>query len=184
MFDLHVPPLTGEVVWGALFIFVIRVIGITASTVRVLLMMRGRRLLTALTGFIEVLLYVFAIGYVVNDLTNIWNVLAYSAGFVSGTLVGMWIDERTATGYVNVRIISRYSSQQIIEEIHNQGFGATVGWGHGKGGTVGMILAIVRRKEAPALIGIAEAIDPDAFITVEDARSVKRGYLRIGQNQG
>ena len=181
MLGIEFPPLTGDVLMGALVIFLIRVVGMTASTVRVLRMMRGKKLLTAVAGFIEVLLYVFAIGYVVNDLANIWNTLAYSLGFVGGTLVGMWIDDYTATGYVNVRIISRYQAQGIVEKIHDQGYGATVGWGHGKGGTVGMILAIVMRKEAPAVIAIAEEVDPDVFITIEDARSVRRGYWRIGQ---
>jgi len=168
---------------GALIIFVLRVIGVGASTVRVLFMMRGKKVLTAVIGFVEVLLYVIAIGSVVNNLSNIWNVLAYCFGFVAGTLVGMWIDDKTATGYVNVRIISRYNAPLIVERIHEEGYGATVGWGHGRGGTVGMILAIVRRKEVPAVVAIAEEIDPDVFITVEDARSVRRGYLRIAQNQ-
>jgi uncharacterized protein YebE (UPF0316 family) len=182
MFDINFASPTAEVLFGALLIFVIRVIGITASTVRVLLMMRGKKLLTAVTGFVEVLLYIFAIGYVVSDLTNIWNIIGYSLGFVGGTLVGMWIDEYTATGFVNLRIISRYNAQRIVEKIHEEGYGATVGWGHGRGGTVGMILAIVRRKEVSSLISIAEGIDPDVFITVEDTRTVRRGYLRIDQH--
>jgi uncharacterized protein YebE (UPF0316 family) len=182
MLGIEFSPLTGDVLFGALLIFIIRIIGMTASTVRVLFMMRGKRLLTAFAGFFEVLLYVIAIGYVVNDLSNIWNILAYCLGFVGGTLVGMWIDDYTATGFVNVRIISRYKAQAIVEQIHENGYGATVGWGHGRGGTVGMILAIVLRKEAPAVINIAEKIDPDVFITVEDARSVRRGYWRIGQH--
>ncbi len=181
MLGIEFTPLTDDVLLGALLIFLIRIVGMTASTVRVLLMMRGKKLFTAVAGFIEVLLYIFAIGFVVNDLSNIWNILAYSVGFVGGTLVGMWIDEYTATGYVNVRVISRYKAQAIVEQIHESGYGATVGWGHGRGGTVGMILAIVQRKEAPAVIAIAEDIDPEVFITVEDARSVRRGYWRIGQ---
>jgi uncharacterized protein YebE (UPF0316 family) len=180
--EIEITPLTGDVLVGALVIFTIRVVGMTASTVRVLFMMRGKKILTSIAGFIEVLLYVFAIGYVVNDLSNIWNIIAYSLGFVGGTLVGMWIDDYTATGFVNVRIISRYKAQAIVEHIHESGFGATVGWGHGKGGTVGMILAIVTRKQAPAVIAIAEEIDPEVFITVEDARSVRRGYWRLGQH--
>lgn len=177
------PPLTGEVLSSALLIFVIRVIGMTASTVRVLFMMRGQKVITAVIGFIEVTLYIVAIGGVVNNLSNIWNVLAYSLGFVGGTYVGMRIDEYTATGYVNVRIISRYNAPRIVEQVHAQGYGATVGWGHGRGGTVGMILAIVRRKEVTAVVNIAESIDPDVFITVEDTRSVRRGYMHIGENQ-
>lgn len=183
MIDLNFPPLTTEILVGAGLIFVLRVIGMAFSTIRVLVMMRGKRLATAVTGFIEVLVYVIAIGEVVNNLSNVWNVLSYSLGFVAGTLVGMWIDDKTATGFVNVRIISRYKAQNLVEHIHEAGYGATVGWGHGRGGTVGMILAIVRRKEADALCQLAERVDPAAFITVEDARSVRRGYMHIGSQQ-
>ncbi len=179
MFEFTFPPLTGEIMTGVLIIFILRVIGMAFSTIRVLVMMRGKKLATAVTGFVEVFVYILAIGGVVNNLSNIWNVLAYSLGFVAGTLVGMWIDDKTATGFVNVRVISRFKPQNIVNKIHEAGFGATVGWGHGRGGTVGMILVIVRRKEVAIVEKLIEEVDPDAFVTVEDARSVRRGHMYI-----
>lgn len=183
MIEIEFPPLTSTVLASAGFIFVVRVIGMSFSTVRMLLMMRGNKLGTAITGFVEVLLYVLAIGGVVNNLSNIWNILGYSLGFVAGTLVGMWLDERTAAGFVDIRIISRYKAQFILEELHKGGYGATVAWGQGRQGAVGMIWAIVRRKEAPEVQKIAEVADPDVFITIEDTRAVKRGYMNIARNQ-
>ena len=183
MIDIDFPPFTTSVLGAAAFIFLIRVIGMAFSTIRMLLMMRGRKLGTAVTGFIEVLLYVFAIGGVVNNLSNIWNILGYSLGFVAGTLVGMWLDDRTATGFVDIRIISRYKAQSILEELHEGGYGATVAWGQGRQGAVGMIWAIVRRKEVTSVQKIAEIADPDVFMTIEDTRAVKRGYLHIDSNQ-
>lgn len=183
MFNFEFPPLTGAVLAGAGFIFLLRVIGITISTVRVLVMMRGKKAAAAVSGFVEVFVYVIAIGEVVNNLSNVWNILGYCLGFSAGTLVGMWLDDLTATGYANVRVISRYKAQQIVEEIHDAGYGATVGWGHGRGGTVGMILAIVRRKEVEAICQLAERIDPNAFVTIEDARSVRRGYMHLARTE-
>lgn len=180
MFTFEIPPLTGQVFLGALFIFALRVIGIAISTLRVLAMMRGKKAAAFVAGFFEVLTYVVAIAEVVNNLDNVWNVLGYCLGFSVGTVAGMLLDDRTASGFVNVRIISRYKAQNIVEEIHKAGYGATVGWGHGRGGTVGMIVAVVRRKEGDRLCALAEEIDPNAFITIEDARSVRRGYLRAG----
>lgn len=183
MFSFDVPPLTVDALLGALFIFALRVFGITISTIRVLLMMRGKKLAAFVFGFFEVLAYVVAIAEVVNNLDNIWNVLGYCLGFSVGTVAGMIYDERTATGYANVRIVSRYQAQRIIEQIHTAGFGATVGYGHGRDGTVGMIVAVVRRKEAEAVCAIAESADPKAFITIEDARAVRRGHLHLGQER-
>lgn len=183
MFSLEIPPLTTGVLTGALIIFALRVFGIAISTIRVLAMMRGKKAAAFVAGFFEVLAYVIAIAEVVNNLDNIWNVLGYCLGFSVGTLVGMILDERTASGFANVRIISRYKAQSIIEQIHDAGYGATVGWGHGRGGTVGMIVAVVRRKEAEQLCTIAEQCDPNAFITIEDARIVRRGYMHLGNQE-
>lgn len=179
MFSFDFPPLTGQVLIGALLIFALRVFGIAISTLRVLFMMRGKKMAAFAAGFFEVLAYVVAIAEVVNNLDNIWNVLGYCLGFSVGTVTGMILDERTASGFANVRIISRYKAQSIVEQIHAAGFGATVGWGHGRGGTVGMIVAVVRRKEAGQLCEIAEHVDPNAFITIEDARVVRRGHMHM-----
>ncbi len=183
MFAFDFPPLTADVLLGALLIFALRVFGIAISTLRVLVMMRGKKVAAFIAGFFEVLAYVIAIAEVVNNLDNIWNVLGYCLGFSVGTLVGMILDERTSSGFANVRIISRYKAQSIVEQIHDAGFGATVGWGHGRGGTVGMIVAVVRRKEAELLCGIAERADPNAFITIEDARAVRRGYMHMSNQE-
>ncbi len=172
MFAFDFPPLTADVLLGALLIFALRVFGIAISTLRVLVMMRGKKVAAFIAGFFEVLAYVIAIAEVVNNLDNIWNVLGYCLGFSVGTVVGMLLDERTASGYANVRIISRYQAQRIVEQIHAAGYGATVGWGHGRGGTVGMIVAIVRRKEADELCAIAERVfDGDEGVGVDAAIS-------------
>lgn len=183
MFSFEFPPLTGDVLMGATLIFFLRVFGIAVSTLRVLVMMRGRKMAAFVAGFFEVLAYVIAIGEVVNNLDNIWNVIGYCLGFSVGTVAGMMLDERTASGYANVRIISRYNAQSIVEAIHKAGFGATVGWGHGRGGTVGMIVAVVRRKEIDQICAIAESVDANAFITIEDTRTIRRGYLHMSHQE-
>jgi uncharacterized protein YebE (UPF0316 family) len=183
MLSFEIPPLTGSVLISALFIFILRVFGIAISTLRVLAMMRGKKLAAFVAGFVEVLTYVIAIAEVVNNLDNIWNILGYCLGFSVGTVAGMVLDERRAGGYANVRIISRYKAQNIIDKIHEAGYGATVGWGHGRGGTVGMIVAVVRRKELDDICNIAEAADPNAFITIEDTRAVRRGYMHVGTQE-
>lgn len=183
MFSFEIPPPTGEVLLGAGLIFLLRVVGIAVSTLRVLAMMRGKKVAAFVAGFFEVLTYVIAIAEVVNNLDNVWNVLGYCLGFSVGTVAGMVLDERTASGFANVRVISRYKAQSIIEAIHNAGFGATVGWGHGRGGTVGMIVAVVKRKEIDKICAISEQVDPNAFITVEDTRSVRRGYIQMSHQE-
>lgn len=177
------PPLTAEIIFAALMIFALRVIGVTLATVRVLIMMRGRKILAATMGFFEVLVYVLAIGQVVNNLSNVWNLLGYCAGFAAGTLVGMMIDDRLALGYSTVRIVSRFNTQFCAEAIRDAGYGATVEWGQGRGGTVGLIYVTVRRKEVAEIVKLVESADPEAFLTVEETRTIRRGYMRIARHE-
>lgn len=177
--EFEIPVLTLPVVQAALFIFVLRVIGVALSTVRVLVMMRGQKLLSMVMGFFEVLVYVIAIGQVVNNLENVWNILGYCLGFSAGTLIGMWLDERFIRGFASVRIVSRYKAQRLGESIREAGYGATVAWGSGQRGSVGIVTATVLRQEVPAVCRVADEVDPEAFVTVEEARAVRRGYMHM-----
>lgn len=183
MFGIELTPLTGAALLGAALIFALRVFGIALSTVRVLVMMRGQKMLTFVLGFFEVLVYVLALGQVVSNLSNLWNILGYCVGFSVGSLVGIWLDERLVGGYANVRIISRYKAQGIAEKIRGAGYGATLDWGAGRNGSVGMVMATVRRKEVRELCMLADGIDPGAFITVDEARAVRRGYMHMAQRE-
>ena len=183
MFNFTAPPLTAELFGAVLTIFFLRIIGVALSTIRVLIMLRGRKLLSALMGFFEVTIYVLAVGPVVNDLDNVWNLLGYGLGFSVGTLVGMWLEERLALGYATVRIVSREKSQAIVKAIHNAGYGATLSWGWGREGSVRMVTATVRRKEVKTITSLAEKIDPEAFVTAEETHTIRRGYMRMARHE-
>lgn len=181
--EFEIPVLTGPVLEAALFIFVLRVIGVALSTVRVLVMLRGQKILSMVMGFFEVLVYVVAIGQVVNNLSNVWNILGYCLGFSAGTLIGMWLDERFILAFANVRIVSRYKAQRLGDRIREAGYGATVAWGSGQSGSVGIVTATVRRQEVAEVCRLADDVDPEAFVTVEEARAVRRGYMHMVQRE-
>lgn len=179
----EIPALTGQVIIAFFTIFVLRIIGVTLATIRVLIMMRGKKVLSASIGFFEVLVYVLAIGPVINNLANVWNLLGYCLGFAMGTLVGMWLEERLALGHATVRIVSRYKGNAVADAIRDAGYGATIEWGQGRDGAVGLVVATVRRKEVRAVCALADRVDPNAFVTVEEARTIRRGYMRIARHE-
>lgn len=170
-----------NVLVAALFIFVIRVFSITLSTIRYLIMGRGSKILVFVIATIEALTFALTFGIVAQDLTNIPLLAAYCLGFATGTYVGIMIDERMGQGFSSVNIISMNKSLLIAEAIREAGFGATRTAGEGVTGTVGVIYAVARRKDVPAVVSIAQEIDPKVFVTVEEARSVSRGFLGYGR---
>lgn len=180
---VEIPSLSAQVLWAVFIIFVLRVIGVTLATIRVLIMTRGKKLVAASIGFFEVLVYALAIGQVVNNLSNVWNLMGYSFGFSVGTLVGMWLEERLALGYASVRIVSKYKGHAVADAVRGAGYGATVEWGQGRSGAVGLVVATVRRREVEAVCALADQVDPSAFVTVEETRTIRRGYMRIARHE-
>lgn len=174
--------LSDNVVVSALIIFVVRVLSISISTIRLLIMGRSSRVLVALLAFIEALTFALTFGQVARDLTNLWNLGAYCLGFSAGTWAGMLIEERVGAGFATVNIVSLGKSLQIAQAIRAAGFGATRTSGEGSSGTVGLVWAVVRRRDVPTIIKIAQEADPKSFVTVEEARSVWRGFLGLGRS--
>ena len=166
-----------QVLLGALFIFVLRVLGVSLSTVRLLLMTRGMKIVSAVLGFFEVLVYALAIGKVVQDLNNLPYLLSYCLGFSVGTLLGMWLEGRMAIGFATLWVILPGQSHEVAEAIRAAGYGATESIARGKDGIVGTVKVVVRRRDVETVCATVRDIAPDAFMTIEETRRVQRGYL-------
>jgi uncharacterized protein YebE (UPF0316 family) len=162
----------------ALLIFALRVLGIAVSTLATLMTVQGRKLPAVAAGFVTSLVYVVAIGKVVANLSNVWNILAYSGGFAVGTLVGMAFEQRLSLGFAEVRIISAEKSGPLAEALREAGFGVTELFGHGRERSVGIVEVIGPRKSVNAVLEIAKSADENAIVTVTEARTVLRGYWR------
>ena len=162
----------------AVLIFGLRVFGISLGTVATLMTVQGRRLYAAALNFFTALVYIIAIGRVVTNLDNVWNILAYCGGMAVGTLVGMMWEQRMALGYAEVRFISTQKGDALAEALRQAGFGVTELYGHGRERNVGIVEALVPRRNVDELIRIARSVDALAVTTVTDARVAQRGYWR------
>jgi uncharacterized protein YebE (UPF0316 family) len=167
-----------NIFWEAALIFGLRVLGIAVSTVATIMTVQGRRVPAVAAGFVSALVYVVAIGKVVSNMDNVWNIMAYSGGFAVGTLIGMAWEQRLALGFTEVRIISTEKGAELADALRQAGFGATELYGHGRESAVSIVEAIVPRKNVEAVLGIAKSADEKAIVTVTEARTVRRGYWR------
>ena len=164
--------------WMPLAIFLIRVGDMSLDTLRVLLVMRGRRLPAWVTGFAQSALWVIAVTSVLSNLDNLWNIVGYAAGFATGGVVGMVIDDRLAIGHGNIRIISPDRGSAVAEAIRAAGYGVTELAGRGKDGMVTILTSSVRRRDIDRLRREVLQIDPESFVTVEEVRPLHRGFWR------
>jgi uncharacterized protein YebE (UPF0316 family) len=159
-------------------IFALRVGDMTLDTLRMLVIMRGRKSIAWILGFFQAAIFILAISSVLADLNNPLNVIGYAAGFATGNVVGMLIEERLAIGHIHMRVVSSRRGSAIAERLRDEGYAITEIPGRGKDGTVTVLNASVRRKNVGRVRNIINDVDPEAFITAEDVRPVRRGYWR------
>jgi uncharacterized protein YebE (UPF0316 family) len=163
---------------AALFVFVLRLIDVSAMTLRILMVMRGRKLIAWILGFFQALVFVVAIREVLSDVSDWMVMIGYAGGFATGTVIGMRLEEWLAVGYGHVRITSARHGAALAEALRGSGYAVTEVSGRGRDGTVDMINCSVPRRQVSYVTATASRIDPDAFITVEDVRGVWHGFFR------
>ena len=163
---------------GAGLIFLLRVADMALDTLRVLMVMRGRKPVAWGLGFFQSLIYIIAITSVLANLDNPLNIVGYAAGFATGNVVGMWIEERLAIGHIDLRIVSPRLGAAIAERLRADGFAITEMSGRGKDGMVTVLSASVQRKHVDQVRQLISEVDAEAFITAEDVRPVRRGFWR------
>lgn len=163
---------------SAVFIFFLRVTDQSLDTMRVLFIMRGRKGVAWVLGFFQALVFVTAISSVLSHLDNPANLVGYAAGFATGGVVGMWIEEKLAVGYSHIRIISSSRGAAIAEKLRAEGFAVTEMSARGKDGMVSLINCSVLRKHTRRVGQVVREVDESAFMTTEDVRPLARGFWR------
>jgi uncharacterized protein YebE (UPF0316 family) len=163
--------------WGPLLIFGLRIIDVSMATVRMLLAMRNARLVVPLIGFFEVLIWIVAVGSAIRNLDSIWHVLGYAGGFATGSVVGLMIEEKLAVGLASIQIISRVGGVELAEALRDRGFGVTEFAGQGREGRVEVLQTVVMRRQIGDVIAEVDRWDRDAFVSVEEPRTIRRGWM-------
>jgi uncharacterized protein YebE (UPF0316 family) len=169
--------------WGPLVIFGLRIFDVSLATLRILLAVRGRRLVVPVIGFFEVLIWVFAVGNAIRHLDSAWHLLGYAAGFAAGNVVGLWIEEKLAIGLATIRIISRKAGVELADALRGHGFGVTEFAGHGREGMVEVVHTVVQRREVPQVLREVDRWDTEAFVTVDEPRQIRRGWMHSTPGQ-
>jgi uncharacterized protein YebE (UPF0316 family) len=159
-------------------IFVLRVIGNMITTLRLVLIVRGQKISSSLLAVIEALIFAVALGSVVSNLNDVWNLAAYSVGYAVGGYLGLVLEHRLVQRYVSVHVISPKMAHEIAVAVREAGFGATESWGEGAEGTVGSVTVVVGHQEVKTVARIVHDIDPGAFLMMEELRAISQGYFR------
>lgn len=160
-----------------LMIFSARIFDVSIGTVKYIFITRGFKNIAPVLGFFEVIIWLIAIGQVMNNITNPICYIAYGGGFGTGTYIGMVIEERMKLGLCIIRFITARPAQDFVDKVRNEGYGVTNISAQGIKGEVSVIFMVVKRTRLAHLMGMIREFNPDAFFTIEDVRSASEGIF-------
>jgi uncharacterized protein YebE (UPF0316 family) len=155
-----------------LLIFLAEMCVVTINTVRIVFVARGMTFLAPLLGLFEVMTWLFAIGQVMQNLSDGTCFLAFAGGFTAGNFLGLLIEKRLAMGNCVVRVITPADAAGLAEGLRAADYRVTTQDGEGAMGPVRVIYTVVKRKEVDRVVTLIKRYKPDAFYVVDELQAV------------
>jgi uncharacterized protein YebE (UPF0316 family) len=164
-----------------LLIFVGKVLEVTMSTLRIIFVGKGRKLVGVAFGLIEVSVGLIITSLVLNDLySDPFKIVVYVAAFEVGISLGMTIEGRMALGLTSMQAVATEEQAHSVGlALREAGFGVTILRGHSVDGTQrDMVFVQLRRRRVDEAVHIVQSTAPQAVISVSDIKSIKGGFLK------
>ncbi len=160
-----------------LVIYFARMTDVTLGTLRIVMISKGKRKIVPIIGFFEVLLWLIAIGQIMQNLSNVMCYFAWAAGYATGTFLGLTIEQALAIGTQVIRVITNKNSDAFLEDLKKEKHGFTVIDGQGAMGPVKVIFIVAERKNVKQISEFIDRHLPGSFYSVEDIRETNQGVF-------
>jgi uncharacterized protein YebE (UPF0316 family) len=164
-----------------LIIFVAEMCVVTLSTIRIIFIARGMKKLAAVIGLVEVSIWLFAIGKVMQNLSDLRCSAAFAIGFALGNYLGILIHDLLAMGHVVVRIITGRDPSDLLDELTAADYGVTCVDGMGAKGPVQIVMTVIKRRHLDRVVSIIKQFDSNVFYSVDDLHSTAAGVFPLQQ---
>lgn len=160
--------MTITLILSALSIFAMRIADVSLGTLRIVMLVRGRRRIAGALGFCESLIWLLAAGQVLSNLDSPLKLVAYAGGYAVGTMLGGTIERWLAMGNTLMRIITPINTPQVTDDLRKAGFYVTVMNAEGRDGNVRLSFSVIPRKRMQEVLRLVKDINDKAFITFEE----------------
>lgn len=174
MMNLHGPVLY-------ITIFCAKIVEVTVATIRLVYINKGERVKGAVLAFVEIMIWLVVVSSVLNNITeDPLKVFIYGAAFSLGNFIGVTIESKIALGLASMQVVvNEDMGEKLAEILRGQGFGVTIIDGRGKNNSSKNLLFIqLKRKKISEAVKLIKQTEPNAYISVNDIKSMVGGYLK------
>lgn len=163
-------------------IFFARLIDVSLGTFRTINTVKGRDLIAALIGIVEITVWFLVVKEALNtDNNSLWIVFSYAMGFSVGTYIGGKVSKIFIKSNLEVQVILSSKDDNIVNKIREAGYGVTAIEVKGNKDTKYMLYIQIRDKSLEKLKNIVRKLDNRAFIVVNETKYVENGYFGLGK---
>jgi uncharacterized protein YebE (UPF0316 family) len=166
--------------WIYVVIFFGKILEVTVSTLRVVLINRGERLKGSFIALFDIIIWLFITGTVLEGFKeDPLRMLVFAFAFAIGNYLGSWLEDKLAFGLSSVQVIVPESdaSRILAESLRNHHFAVTMLKGTGKDGNREILLLHLKRKRIAEAVELVNSEFKEAVIVVSDSKVVSGGYI-------
>lgn len=171
--------LTAVTIWELLLILTARIVEVSIGTLRVILMSKGYRLISAILAFVEILIWVMvASRVIVNIAETPIKVVVYALGFALGVFFGSILEGKVALGNVLIQaILPEIKGLELVNMLRDEGLAVTTIKAEGKESGKIVLMIYSRRKQRAEIVSMITGYEESAVIVSNDLASIHGGYI-------
>lgn len=162
-------------------IFFARIVDVSISTFRTMIMVKKKSYITPILAFLEVFIWFMAARKALNtDIDNIFIPIFYSLGYATGTYIGGFLSRKFIKNVNSVEVTTKRNNKKLIDGLRKKNYGISIIELKNPYDEVqkDLILIDVKSKSTNEVIKYIKQLDSKAFIVVRDTKVVHNGYFR------
>ncbi|MFZ7130821.1 MAG: DUF5698 domain-containing protein [Eubacteriales bacterium] len=172
--------LSGSNILIYFFIFFGKILEVTLSTIRIVLINRGEKLKGSLIAFIEIIIWLLIINSVLKTINeDIIKFILYALAYAAGNYLGVLIEEKLAIGLSSIQVILPLNKAgaacQMLREHH---FGVTTIEGEGVKDKRDILIIHLKRKRINEAVKLIQYHVENAVITINDVKAIRGGFIK------
>lgn len=170
-----------EILFLCIKIFCVRILDVSLGTVRMIITVKGNKLVASLIGFFEVLIWFLIVKEALNtDETSIFIAISYAGGYATGTYIGGFLSDVLVKGTLTVQVILSNKDYEIVKKIREAGFAVSLVdvKGSYEESEKYMLFMEIDKKKLEKLKKLIKSLDSKAFMVINETKMVENGFFK------
>ena len=161
-------------------IFLARIVDVSISTFRTMIMVRKRSFVIPILTFFEVFVWFMAARKALNtEIDSLMIPICYSLGYATGTYIGGLLSKRFIKDVNSIEVTTKKNNYKLIDTLRNEGYAVSVlALKDNYKDQKDLLIISVKSKNTNEVIKLIKNVDNKAFIVVKDTRLVHNGYIK------